>query len=109
MTPDDFRRLALQFHGAIESAHMDHPDFRVGKRIFATLDYPEPGWAMVRLLPEQQEKLISTDARVFSRAAGGWGEKGSTLLQLAHTDEETAESALRMAYENLERRFSLRS
>jgi hypothetical protein len=28
MTADDFRRLALSMHGAIESAHMGHPDFR---------------------------------------------------------------------------------
>lgn len=37
MTPDEFRRLALSMPQAVESAHMDHPDFRVGKKIFATL------------------------------------------------------------------------
>jgi hypothetical protein len=29
MTAADFRRLALGFPEATESAHMDHPDFRV--------------------------------------------------------------------------------
>jgi len=35
--PDDFRRLALSLPDVVESAHMNHPDFRVGGRIFATL------------------------------------------------------------------------
>jgi hypothetical protein len=34
MTGDDFRKLALSFPEAIESAHMRHPDFRVGGKIF---------------------------------------------------------------------------
>jgi hypothetical protein len=32
MTPNEFRELALSFPEAIESAHMHHPDFRVGGR-----------------------------------------------------------------------------
>jgi hypothetical protein len=34
---DDFRRIAMSFPEAMESAHMNHPDFRVGGKIFATL------------------------------------------------------------------------
>ena len=37
MTVNEFRKLALSFPEAIESAHMHHPDFRVGGKIFATL------------------------------------------------------------------------
>jgi hypothetical protein len=37
MTEDDFRRLALGLPEAVESAHMAHPDFREGGKIFATL------------------------------------------------------------------------
>jgi hypothetical protein len=37
MTVDEFRSLALGFPGTVESAHMNHPDFRAGGRIFATL------------------------------------------------------------------------
>ena len=29
MTADDFRRIALSLPEVLESAHMDHPDFRV--------------------------------------------------------------------------------
>ena len=51
MTPDEFRRLALSMPDAVEHAHMNHPDFRVGKKIFATLGYPDGRSAMVKLKP----------------------------------------------------------
>src|SRR5690606_42156893 len=33
LTGDRFRELALSFPEAVESSHMDHPDFRVRKKI----------------------------------------------------------------------------
>ena len=33
MTPEEFRRIALSFPEAVESQHMNHPDFRVGNKI----------------------------------------------------------------------------
>ena len=44
MTSRDFRRLALSFPETPEQAHMDHPDFRVAGKIFATLGYPDESW-----------------------------------------------------------------
>ena len=46
MTVDDFRKLALDLPEAIESAHMNHPDFRVRNKIFATI-WPDESWGMV--------------------------------------------------------------
>ena len=37
MTANEFRGLALALPEAVESSHMDHPDFRVRGKIFATL------------------------------------------------------------------------
>jgi predicted DNA-binding protein (MmcQ/YjbR family) len=37
MTADEFRALALSFPQAVEGSHFDTADFRVGKKIFATL------------------------------------------------------------------------
>jgi len=53
MTTDEFRNLALQISGVIESAHMGHPDFRIEGKIFATLGYPDDAHGMVKLTPEQ--------------------------------------------------------
>ena len=52
MTANDFRRLALGLDGVVEASHMNHPDFRVGGKIFATL---QPGLkkGMVALSPEE--------------------------------------------------------
>ena len=78
MTASDFRRIALSFPEATESAHMDHPDFRVGGKIFATLDYPGKGWGMVKLPPKQQVFFIEAEPKVFAPAKGAWGLRGAT-------------------------------
>jgi len=38
MKAADFRRIVLGLAGVVEGAHMGHADFRVGGRIFASLD-----------------------------------------------------------------------
>ncbi|HVB58611.1 MAG TPA: MmcQ/YjbR family DNA-binding protein [Candidatus Acidoferrales bacterium] len=39
MTPQAFHQIALRLPESIESSHMNHPDFRVRGKIFATLGY----------------------------------------------------------------------
>lgn len=97
VSADDFRRLALAFPGAEERAHMDHPDFRVGGKIFATL--PREGQAMVALLPEQQELAMEAEPEAFEPAAGAWGRGGSTLVVLDQVSEEWLDRTLRWAWE----------
>jgi hypothetical protein len=55
MTASQFRKIAFALSGVEERAHMGHPDFRAGGKIFATLGYPDNDWGMVALTPEQQE------------------------------------------------------
>lgn len=52
MTPTAFRKLALSLPRTEERQHMNHPDFRVGGKIFATLGYPDKTRGMVKLSPE---------------------------------------------------------
>jgi hypothetical protein len=54
VTADDFRRIALGLDGAIESAHMGHPDFRVNGRIFATIHASHEA-GMVALTPDDRD------------------------------------------------------
>ena len=65
MTAGDFRRLALALPEAVEGVHVGHPDFRVGGKVFATLAYPDGGWGMVKLLPEEQEVLVQAAPEVL--------------------------------------------
>jgi len=95
---DDFRRLALAFPGAEERAHMGHPDFRVGGKIFATLQGAGKGTGAVMLLPEQQELAMAAEPDAFSPAAGAWGRGGSTIVSLADVSDEWLERVLNWAW-----------
>ncbi|MGO9466736.1 MAG: MmcQ/YjbR family DNA-binding protein [Isosphaeraceae bacterium] len=101
MTEKTFRNMALSLPEAIESAHMDHPDFRVRGKIFATLGYPEKGWGMVKLTPEQQERFVRNEPDVFVPAAGAWGRGGSTTVYLAKAADDTVSSAIVAAWRNV--------
>ncbi len=98
MTPDDFRELALGLEGAIERSHMNHPDFRVNGRIFATL-HADNIWGTVMITPEEQRALMRMHGPAFVPAAGAWGRSGSTNVHLARVDEATVRGALIMAWE----------
>ena len=100
MTPAHFRQLALGFPEALESAHMSHPDFRVGGRIFATLGYPDEEHGMVVLPAEEQKQLIKSHPKIFATAKGAWGRQGSTTVRLAGVDKATLRSVLEIAWRN---------
>jgi hypothetical protein len=101
MTADDFRSVALGFPGAVESAHMNHPDFRIGGKVFATLGYPDESWAMVKLTPEQQRSFVQDGPLVFRPWKGVWGERGATNLRLESATKAEARAALETAWRNL--------
>jgi|SRR5580658_7468828 hypothetical protein len=100
MTANNFRRIALALPEAAEKAHMDHPDFRVGGRIFATLGYPSKGWGMVKLTPEQQHYFSKADPGVFVPGKGAWGRRGATSVHLKAAAKETLQRAIGAAWRN---------
>src|ERR1700730_11131170 len=101
-----FRRLALQLPGAIESSHMNHPDFRLNNQIFATLSAQEKGCGVLKLTTEQQSAFIADQPHIFSPVQGGWGRMGMTFLHLDQADESIMAGALRTAYHNLQEKQS---
>jgi len=101
MTSAGFRRLALNMPEATEVGHMGHPDFRVGGKIFATLGYPDAGWGMVKLTPEQQEAFVSAEPSVFQPVKGGWGQKGATIVRLQAARTQSLRVALAAAWKNV--------
>ena len=92
MSQDRFRRIALSLPEVIEGAHRGHADFRLGKRIFATLGYPDEEWGMVKLTPEQQSMVVEAEPEVFRPVPGGWGKGGSTNVRLKNADATTLKS-----------------
>jgi hypothetical protein len=97
VTVNQFRRMALSLPEVEERGHMDHPDFRVGGKTFATLGYPDKKWGMVKLTPEQQRFLVPANPQVFVPAPGAWGIQGSTLIKLKAADIDTVHEAMRPA------------
>jgi hypothetical protein len=100
MTADQFRKLALSFPDTEERAHHGHPDFRAAGKIFATLGHPDQTRGMVQLTPEQQAEFMHDHPQVFSPAAGRWGEKGSTVVQLPKATKAVLQTAVEAAWKN---------
>jgi hypothetical protein len=98
MTPDDFRRIALALDAVVEGAHMGHPDFRAGGKIFATI-HPDHRSGMVKLSPEQQEQFIDDHPAVFTPESGAWGRAGCTRVRLDAADEEMVGEAMTLAWQ----------
>jgi len=114
MTEKDFRRIVLALDGAVEGAHMGHPDFRAHGRIFATLREPSgtkptsntkptksgPSLVGVVMLTPQQQQYFLTTSRAFTPESGAWGRAGSTRVCLGEVDAETLGEAVTLAWQN---------
>jgi len=92
--------MALSLPDAIEAAHMGHPDFRVGGKIFATLGYPRDGFGALGLTPEQQELFVRSEPKTFVPVPGGWGKKGATQVVLRTAKKTAVREALTVAWQN---------
>lgn len=85
--------------GASESAHMGHPDFRVGGKIFATLGYPDEHSAVVVLTPEDQRTFVNAAPEAFALVKGAWGRGGGTQVTLAAVKRPILRKAIRAAWD----------
>ena len=97
LTADRFRRMALALDGATEGAHMGHADFRAGGRIFASLGYPDGGHAMVKVLPADQQSLVTARPDAFQPATGAWGVGGATMVDLRRAPVALVRTAIAAA------------
>jgi hypothetical protein len=100
MTAKDFRRIALGMEGAAEGSHMNHPDFRANGKIFATI-HTDNKQGMVKLTPEQQERVMNEHPGMFQPAAGAWGRGGSTMVSFAKATAEVVGEAMTLAWQNV--------
>jgi hypothetical protein len=101
VTVTEFRRLALSFPETEERAHMGHPDFRVARKIFATLGWPAKGWSMVKLTPDQQAMFVRAQPGAFVPVTGAWGRRGCTNVHLSKAKAAAVRGALVAAWLNI--------
>lgn len=95
-----FRKLALSLEHTEERSHMDHPDFRVAGKIFATLNHDET-LGMVKLKPDQQEVFVHDYPKIFTPVNGAWGRQGATHILLSAAKKEMLQNALLAAWKNI--------
>jgi hypothetical protein len=100
MTPAAFRKLALSMPDTEERQHMNHPDFRVAGKIFATLGYPDKTRGMVKLSPEDQHYFSKDHPNVFIPVKGAWGRRGATSVQLKAATKDVLTRAIEAAWRN---------
>lgn len=95
-TAAQFRKMFLALADVEESSHMDHPDFRRGGKIFGGLTRDEKTGTL-RLTPEIQSTVLH-DGSEFTPAAGAWGQKGWTQVDLARADVAVLKELVREAW-----------
>jgi hypothetical protein len=99
VTAAQFRKIALELPETSESAHMDHPDFRVCGKIFATIG-PQAKRGMLKLTSAQQSKLVDASPGAFEPFNGAWGRRGCTKVLLRAARAATVRPAMELAWRN---------
>lgn len=98
MTANEFRKIALAFPDAEEREHMNHPDFRVRGKIFATLAYPNKDFGMVKLPPRAQEEFVFAEPKAYVPVKGAWGRQGATSVMLKEAKKASLQKAMAAAW-----------
>jgi hypothetical protein len=97
MSLEEFRALALSFPETTELPHFDITSFRVGKKIFATMNTKE-NRATLRFSEIDQSVFTAMAPGVIRAVPNKWGKYGWTNVDLAAVDTELLRDALTTAY-----------
>ena len=72
-------------------------EFRIKDKVFATLGWPEAGWAVVKLTPADQARFLK-GGEGLSPEPGGRGRRGVTRVRLAAVDADRLTPVLKAAW-----------
>ena len=97
VTTEGFRLQALSLPRALEKLILGSQEFRVRDKAFATLGWPQAGWAVVRLTPDDQAHFLAK-SQALSPEPGGRGRRGVTRVRLAGLDEALLEPLVTAAW-----------
>ena len=89
------RRVFLEQPEAEEKAHMGHPDFRVGGKIFATL-WPDKNLAVVRLSAADQTGALQMFPEALTLKY--WGKSPYVEVKLAKANAALLRSLAQAAW-----------
>ncbi len=97
VTPSEARVLALALPGTSEAPHFTRIAFRVGGKVFATLN-PHGDDLNLMLTPELQAEVLAEWPAITAPVAGGWGRMGATTVHLDRATVEEATTLLRRSW-----------
>lgn len=91
-----FRQLALAYPEAAELPHFENISYRIGKKIFATLDEKKRK-ACLKLSVAEQD-IFTHDNSVLYPVPNKWGKQGWTFVELEKVKKEILYAALTYAF-----------
>lgn len=98
MTPDEFSGLAQRLGpNVVTRPILDAVQFKAGGKTFATLAWPQDGWAVVKLDPRRQAWALSLGSAVTAEP-GRRRRAGILLVRLAILDAAIASELLAAAW-----------
>lgn len=91
------RKMALSFEGAEEQPHFEKNSFRIGKKIFATLD-SENKRACFKLSLVHQSVFSAFDKDTIYPIPNKWGKLGWTYFELNKVRKDMLLDAMTLSY-----------
>lgn len=96
ITINTFRKLALSFPETNEQPHFEKTSFRVGKKIFATLDVKKDQ-ACLKLSENDQFAFCAFDRTIIFPVPNKWGLQGWTFIDLKKVSKKILSDAIKAA------------
>lgn len=97
---DTAKQLALSLPEAIQGKHFHITDFRVNKKIFASI-HEDKHLVMVKLPIHEQSVFCAFDQEIIYPVPGGWGLKGATFINLKKVRKVMLLDALTVAWKHV--------
>ena len=91
------RQVALSFPETTEQPHFEKISFRVGKKIFTTLD-TKNHQVCIKLSEIDQDLFSVFDKTAVFPVPNKWGKQGWTLINLKKIKKEMLKDAITCAY-----------
>lgn len=97
ITNEIFRQIALGLPGATEQPHFEKTSFRIGKKIFATLN-EKHNRACIKLNEIDQNVFSAVSHSAIYPVPNKWGKQGWTNIDLETVDPELLEDAIQTSF-----------
>jgi predicted DNA-binding protein (MmcQ/YjbR family) len=99
ISTETFRQFALSFADTIEKPHFDATSFRIGGKIFASLEIDKQK-ACLKSSLDDQHQFCSINQAIYP-VDNHWGKSGWTYIDIDKIEEDLLVEALTCAYKEV--------